>query len=89
MIGVPVAEKPADNTPRRWLRALYDRVTGAAPSPHPPPKPAVIPPREGMPARIGHYAISRKLGEGGIDSDFSATDIGRAAFGASMPCSTS
>src|SRR6266568_1549358 len=65
MMNVPVAEKPADNTPRGRLRALYDWVTGATPSPHPSRKLAITPPPEGVPARIGRYAITSKLGEGG------------------------
>src|SRR5260370_12993087 len=66
MMSLPVAEKPFDNTPRGRLRALYDWVTGTTPTPDPSPGPAKASPPETVPARIGHYAVARKLGEGGM-----------------------
>jgi hypothetical protein len=64
MIDVPVAAKPDDNPSRGRLRALYDWVTRAAPSPPARAGVAKGSPREALPTLIAHYAISRKLGHG-------------------------
>ena len=74
MIAVPVAEKPADNAPRGRLRAIYDWVTRVAPSPSPSPTPVADAAGDRVPARVGHYAIDRKLGQGGMGVVYVARD---------------
>jgi hypothetical protein len=59
MIDVPVTDKPVDNTPPGRLRAIYEWLTAAMPSPYPYPSDANALSPEGLPARIGRYAIAR------------------------------